>query len=51
MGWMTEVLEFKSRCCHESSLLYTVQTGSGGHLASYPISIDGYFPITKATVA
>jgi hypothetical protein len=33
------------------SLVYSVQTGSGAHRASYPMSTEGCFPRGKAAVA
>jgi hypothetical protein len=48
MGWKTGVSEFKSRQCQEFSLLHVVQTGSGVHSPSYPITTGGSFPRGEA---
>jgi hypothetical protein len=38
MGWMTEGLEFEAQLGQEFSLFHVVQTGSGNHPDSYPMS-------------
>jgi hypothetical protein len=38
MGWATKELEFKSWQGEEFSFLHIIQTGSGAHPASYPMS-------------
>jgi hypothetical protein len=46
-GWTTKGSEFVSRWGQELSLLYVVQTGSGAHLASYPVGNGCSFPGVK----
>jgi hypothetical protein len=41
MGWTAEGLEFESWQGQEFSLLHIVHTGSGTHLASYPMGAEG----------
>jgi hypothetical protein len=41
-------VEFESRWGQGFSLLHIVQTGSGAHLASYPMGTGGSFPGGKA---
>jgi hypothetical protein len=40
-------LEFESRWGLEFSLIHVVQTGSGGHPASYPTGKEGFSPGVK----
>jgi hypothetical protein len=42
--WSTKGLEFKSQYCQEFSLLHIIQTSSGAHPVSYPMSARGSFP-------
>jgi hypothetical protein len=51
MGWTTEGSEFESRWVQEFSLLPVVKTGSGAHLASFPMSTGAFFPGGKAAGA
>jgi hypothetical protein len=50
-GWKTEESEFESLWGQEFSLLHIVKTGSGTHLASYPMGTVGFFSGGKATEA
>jgi hypothetical protein len=45
--WTTEGSEFKSWYGQEFSLVHVVQTGSGAHPVSYPMSPGGSFPEEK----
>jgi hypothetical protein len=47
MGWMTEGLEFESRCGQELLLLYIVQTDSGVHRISNPMGTGALSPEVK----
>jgi hypothetical protein len=44
---MTEGSEYESRWWQEFSLLHSIQTGSGAHPASYPISTGDLSPGVK----
>jgi hypothetical protein len=44
MGWTIDRSEFEFQNGQEFALLHIVQTGSGAHTASYPISTGGSFP-------
>jgi hypothetical protein len=50
-GWTTDVSEFESQKCREFSLLHSIQTGSGVHPTSYPMSTGSSFPGDKAAGA
>jgi hypothetical protein len=46
-GLLAEGPGFDSRQGHDFYILYSVQTGSGAHLASYTVSTGGDFLIGK----
>jgi hypothetical protein len=47
MGWKTKGLEFECWWGQEFSLLHFIETGSGAHLASYPMGTGDFFPRGK----
>jgi hypothetical protein len=47
MSWTTEGSKFKSRYGKEFSILRVIQTGSGGHPVSYPMSTADSIPGVK----
>jgi hypothetical protein len=43
MTWGTERTDFESRCSEEFSLLYVIQTRSGGHTVSCEMGTGEFF--------
>jgi hypothetical protein len=48
MGWTTEISEFESLQRQDFSVIFVVQTGSGVHLASFPMGTGGFLPGVKS---